>query len=66
MTNKELENTMTTLAASLTEVAVTQAKLAVLVHEGLVETGTQIKALLLITQEHRRRLNEIQGTGEDF
>jgi hypothetical protein len=62
---KEMEKTMETLATSLTTLAVTTAKLSVLVHEGLTETHTQIEALLAgcnqlleATQEHRRRLDE--------
>jgi hypothetical protein len=61
MTMKEMEKTMETLASSLTELAVTTAKLSVLVHEGLTETHMQIMALLAITQEHRRRLDDLEG-----
>jgi hypothetical protein len=62
---KEMEKNMETLGESLTTLAVTTAKLSVLVHEGLRETHTQIDALLAgcnqllqATEEHRRRLDE--------
>jgi hypothetical protein len=58
---KEIEKTLETLAMSLTTLAVTTAQLSVLVHEGLTETHTQIKTLLLITQEHQRRLDNLEN-----
>jgi archaellum component FlaC len=61
MTTKELQKLVEQLAAHSNVLAEQQSTINKLLTEGIRHTGEQVQALLLVSQEHKKRLDNLEG-----
>jgi hypothetical protein len=61
MTVKELQRLVEEIGAHVRTLAEQQNVINKLLTEGIRQTGEQIQALLLISQQHKQRLDNLEG-----